>query len=291
MERAVLRPGALPLGLEPALAPRLPARASSQRGEFEWLQLLTHPEIWAFDGRDDAARRWSRSSTPTGQRASSTCAPTGSTCREADHRHGHRLGRAGNGRAPARAARERRARAAARRHRHERALGRAAPLRRVPPRPRRRRPGVPGRDARRSPSARASTRSCRSRRSTSKGSRRTSSASPIAGARLAARRDPPLERQGRDVRVPAPARRAGAGVPARQRRARGRGGRARARLPGARRCASSRCSRPARAASASSTRRSTARTSSCNERPGSVSMRLEEAVEILPGRRPDRTCS
>ena len=23
---------------------------SSQRGAFEWLQLLTHPEIWAFDG-------------------------------------------------------------------------------------------------------------------------------------------------------------------------------------------------------------------------------------------------
>ena len=46
------------------------------------------------------------------------------------------------------------------------------------------------------------------------------------------RRDPPLERQGRDVRAAAPARRAGAGVPARQRRARGRGGGARARLPG-----------------------------------------------------------
>ena len=33
-----------------ALAPRLPARASSRAGEFEWLQLLTHPEIWAYDG-------------------------------------------------------------------------------------------------------------------------------------------------------------------------------------------------------------------------------------------------
>ena len=50
MTRAVVRPRALPLRLEPALAPRLPARASSPRGEFEWLQLLTHPEIWAYDG-------------------------------------------------------------------------------------------------------------------------------------------------------------------------------------------------------------------------------------------------
>ena len=24
------------------------------RGEFEWLQLLTHPEIWVYPGRDDA---------------------------------------------------------------------------------------------------------------------------------------------------------------------------------------------------------------------------------------------
>ena len=55
---------------------------------------------------------------------------------------------------------------------------------------------------------------------------------PGARARLGARHDLPLERQGRDVRVPAPARPAGAGVPARQRRGRGRGGGARARLPG-----------------------------------------------------------
>ena len=49
-ERAVVRPRALPLRLEPALAPRLPARASSRAASFEWLQLLTHPEIWAYDG-------------------------------------------------------------------------------------------------------------------------------------------------------------------------------------------------------------------------------------------------
>ena len=65
----------------------------------------------------------------------------------------------------------------------------------------------------------------------SRGPRRASRHVPGAGARLQARRDLPLERQGRDVRVPAPARPAGAGVPAGQRRRRGRGRRARARLP------------------------------------------------------------
>ena len=55
---------------------------------------------------------------------------------------------------------------------------------------------------------------------------------PDAGARLEAGRDPAFERQGRDLRVAAPARRAGAGVPARQRRARGRRRGARARLSG-----------------------------------------------------------
>ena len=46
-------PRALPLRLEPALAARRPDGALAAR-EFEWLQLLTHPEIWVFDGRDDA---------------------------------------------------------------------------------------------------------------------------------------------------------------------------------------------------------------------------------------------
>ena len=82
------------------------------------------------DARDDGVvprRRPSRAPR-------AACGRTGSTSREADHRRRHRRGRAGNGGAAARAARERRARGAARRHRHERALGRAAPLRRVPPR-------------------------------------------------------------------------------------------------------------------------------------------------------------
>ena len=53
MTRAVVRPGALPLRLERALAPRLPARARSRAASFEWLQLLIHPEIWVYDGSDD----------------------------------------------------------------------------------------------------------------------------------------------------------------------------------------------------------------------------------------------
>ena len=64
--------------------------------------------------------------------------------------HGARLGlgRARDGRAAARAARERRARGSARRHGHVRALGRPPPLRRVPPRSGRLRPRLRGRDAR-----------------------------------------------------------------------------------------------------------------------------------------------
>ena len=46
---ALLRARALPLRLEPALALRLPDEALA-RGEFEWLQLLTHPEIWVYEG-------------------------------------------------------------------------------------------------------------------------------------------------------------------------------------------------------------------------------------------------
>ena len=51
-------------------------------GAFEWLQLLTHPEIWAYEGRR-CARRWRRCWTPTGPRGSSTCGTTASTWRDA----------------------------------------------------------------------------------------------------------------------------------------------------------------------------------------------------------------
>ena len=36
-------------GLEPALAPRVPARRVARRC-VPWLQLLTHPEIWVYEG-------------------------------------------------------------------------------------------------------------------------------------------------------------------------------------------------------------------------------------------------
>ena len=45
----LLRPADLPLGLEPALALRMPARGAPRRA-FPWLQLLTHPEIWVYPG-------------------------------------------------------------------------------------------------------------------------------------------------------------------------------------------------------------------------------------------------
>ena len=40
----------LPLGLEPALARAAARTRSSRPREFEWLQLLTHPEIWVYPG-------------------------------------------------------------------------------------------------------------------------------------------------------------------------------------------------------------------------------------------------
>ena len=114
-----------------------------------------------------------------------------------------------------------------------RSLGRPPPLRRVPPRARRGRPRLPRRGAR--------DRRARGRRRDPaavvvrpRGTRgRDRALRRLAGARLAARCDPPLERQGGDVRAAAPARTAGAGIPARTGRGRGRGGGARARLPGA----------------------------------------------------------
>ena len=170
---------------------------------------------------------------------------------------------------------------APRRHRHVRAGGRPASLRRVPPRPGRLRPGLRRRDARRRRAGGRRRRPAavvvRPRRA-----RRAPRPLPGAGARLAPGHDPPLERQGRDLRAAAAPRRPGARLPPRQRRA------PRSRRPPASSAtptgpsASSRSSPPARAASASSTRPSTARTSSCTSGPGSVAMRLEEAVELLP---------
>ena len=46
---AVLHARDLPLRLEPALARGLPARRAAG-GAFPWLQLLTHPEIWVYEG-------------------------------------------------------------------------------------------------------------------------------------------------------------------------------------------------------------------------------------------------
>ena len=106
-------------------------------------------------------------------------AADGSMSLRTDHRPRHRLRRPRHGGAAAGAARERRARRAARRHGHVRALGRPTPLRRVPPRPGRLGPGLPRRDAATSSNASASTASCRSPRSTSRASRRTATRFPV----------------------------------------------------------------------------------------------------------------
>ena len=201
--------------------------------------------------------------------------------REAAHRHGHRVRRARHGGAAAGAARERRARGAARRHRHERALRRAPPLRRVPHRPRRRRPRVPGRDPARSPSRRASTRSCRSPRSTSKGWRSTSAASRCrcssrSRTRSAARTT--RRRRTRCCTGSASRRRSSSASTARARSPRPPRSSATPIVPSA----SSRCSRPGRAASAILDPTVDRAHQLLNERPGSVAMRLDEAVELLP---------
>ena len=46
----MVRPGDVPLRLEPALAQRLAAQTGCARGEPDWLQLLIHPEIWVYPG-------------------------------------------------------------------------------------------------------------------------------------------------------------------------------------------------------------------------------------------------
>ena len=180
------------------------------------------------------------------------------------------------------AARERRARGAARRHRHERALGRPAPLRRVPPRARRAPiPRSPTRCSR-SPSARASTRSCRSRRSTSKGWPAQSTRFPmpvlVSSPDAIHRSNDKAETYELLHRLGLPR----AGVPARERRARGRGRGARARLPGpAGLLQAGLLVRLARLPHPRPDRRPRA-PAPATSGPGSVAMRLEEAVELLP---------
>ena len=46
----MVRPRALPLRLERRTGATAARTSELAAGEFEWLQLLTHPEIWAYDG-------------------------------------------------------------------------------------------------------------------------------------------------------------------------------------------------------------------------------------------------
>ena len=190
-------------------------------------------------------------------------------------------GAPGHRSAPPRAARERRARDPARRHRHERALDRPAPLRRVPPRPRRLRPGLSGRDPRH---RRARGRSggpaavvVRPRRARRRDRRLRRRRRP----RLAARRDPPLERQGRELRLPAPPRASPRPISG--------ASRARPQVEAAARELGYPdrpvCFKPVFSSGSRGFRILDPTVDRADqllrERPGSVSMRLEEAVEIL----------
>ena len=280
-DRAVVRPRPLPLRLERALAPRLPARRSSRAASSSGCSCSRTRR-----SGPTTARRWAtrcgRSSTPTAPRGSSCCARTDRPVVKPITVVVTASGAPGTA-ALLRALRENGEREVrlVGTDMSERSVGRhlCDAFHLVPA-------GSDRRTSRprcaRSPSARARTRSCRSRRSTSRGSpARSTCFDGIAGARLAARRDPPLERQGGVVRVPAAARAAGAGLPARaSARRRSRRRRTSSATPSAP-SASSRCSRRGRAASASSTRRVDRADQLLRERPGSVSMLLEDAVEIL----------
>ena len=232
---AVLLARDLPLRLEPALAPRLPARGARARASSRGCSCSrtrrsgpTRARRWA--------RRCSRCSTPSGTGGSSSSPRTGSTCREADDDPRHRLRRARHRRAPAR----RCARTASgpcgsseRTCPIARSAGtsatRSTSCRPAPT------PASPTRCST-SASARASTRCCRSRRSTCAGSPRRATASRACAVLVAS---PEAIRRSNDkaetyalldrIGVPAPA------VAARDGRRGGRGRGARARLPRRRR--------------------------------------------------------
>ena len=175
---ALVRPARLPLGLEPALALRLPPRGAA-RGSVPLAPAPDAPRDLGLsgrhDGRDDArdARRRARAAPRR------SWPRTGSTWREPPTRHRPRLRlrRAGHRRAaPRRCARTASARCAssARTCPSARSAATSA-TRSTSSRPAR----TPASRTRcsTSSSARAWTSSCRSRRSTSKASRRTASAS------------------------------------------------------------------------------------------------------------------
>ena len=169
MQDGLLRPDDLPVGLEPALALRMPARGASRR-EVPVAPAPHPPGDLGLpgidDGRDDArdARRGARARLEQLARRPIDLAdelPLTWATRRRMARPAPRtsrrdcipmslritvlvsLRRARHGRAPPRPPRERRARGAARRHRHVGAVGRKAPVRRLPPRAGRVGPGFP----------------------------------------------------------------------------------------------------------------------------------------------------
>ena len=226
----MVRPRDLPLRLEPALALGLPARGAARRRVPVAAAADTPRDLGLpghAHGRDDARDARGGEGPPARPARRRPDRPLVKDVTVLVSR----LGRARNRCAPEGPARERRADGPARRHRHERALGRPPPLRCVPPRAGRLRPGLRGRRARhrraRGRRRRPAAVVVRPRRA-----RRAPRPLPGAGARLLAGHDPPLERQGGDLCAAAAARRQGTRLPARQRRRRGRRRGRGARLPG-----------------------------------------------------------
>ena len=204
MHRAVVRPRALPLRLEPAHW-----RHGCPHDELARRQLRLAAAADASgdlglrrrdDGRHDAVvpRRRPRRAAP------------GAAARRSDRPVVKPItvvvtasGAPGTAAPAACAARERRARSTARRHRHERAVGRAAPVRRLPPRAGRVRPPTSRRRCGRSRSAKGADAILPQSSFDLEGlAGALELFEGVPGARLAAGREPPVERQGRVVRVP-----------------------------------------------------------------------------------------
>ena len=262
---------------------------SSPRGAFPWLQLLTHPEIWAYEGatmgetmqrdaRGGAAQRSAARATLVRERqdrppARADLSPVAVVVTAS--------GAPGTAALLRGAARERRARGAPRRHGHVRALDRPPPLRRVPPRAGRA-PTPASPDAILEVVEREGVDAVLPQSSFDlEGLAEHRDRFDVAVLVSTPGRDPPLERQGGDATrscTGSACRRPSSG--ASTARAAVAAAAASSAIPTAR-SASSRCSRPARAASAILDPTVDRAHQLLHERPGSVAMRLEEAVELL----------
>ena len=230
------------------------------------------------------ARRCSRCSTRSGTGAWSSSQRTGSTCREADDDPRHRLGRAGHRGAAARAARERRAAGAPGRNGHVRAAVGAHLCDAFYLVPAGSDPGFADAMLDDLPSTSASTRCCRSPRSTCPGSprRATTSRARCSSPSPDAIRRANDKAESYELLTGSACRRPSSGACRAPRRSRPRRASSATRT---RTSASSRSSPRARAGSACSRPRPTGREQLLTNRPGVAEpLRLEEARRAAPGR-------